>query len=130
MTSVEECIASELRSLHHYIVNSEETLLTAVAKEEGIFKEQVEGKEEYKKRVDAEKKEEVESMKLHGQFERDTKDLKTEESWNWLSKGYLKRETESLITSAQDQALNTNSIKKSIYLTCINIRLVLIFAQS
>ena len=79
MTSVEECIASELGSLHHYIVNSEETLLTAVAKEEGIFKEQVEGKEEYKKRVDAEKKEEVESMKLHGQFERDTKDLKTEE---------------------------------------------------
>ena len=115
LTSVEECIASELRSLHHYIVTSEETLLTAVAKEEGIFKEQVEGKEEYKKRGDAEKKEEVESMKLHGQFERDTKDLKTEESWNWLSKGYLKRETESLITAAQDQALNTNSIKKSIY---------------
>ena len=59
--------------------------MTAVAKEEGIFKEQVEGKEEYKKRVDAEK-EEVESMKLHGQFERDTKDLKTKESRNWLSK--------------------------------------------
>ena len=56
----------------------------------------------------------MESMNLHGQFERDTKDLKTEESWNWLSKGYLKRETESLITAAQDQALNTNSIKKSI----------------
>ena len=54
LTSIEECIASELRSLHHYIVNSEETLLTAVAKEEGIFKERVEGKEEYKKRVDAE----------------------------------------------------------------------------
>ena len=57
----------------------------------------------------------MESMKLHGQCERDTKDLKTEESWNWLSKGYLKRYTESLITAAQDQALNTNSIKKSIY---------------
>ena len=41
LSSVEECIARELRSLHHYIVNSEETLLTAVAKEEGIFKEQV-----------------------------------------------------------------------------------------
>ena len=53
MTSIEECIASELRGLHHYI-NSEETLLTAVAKEEGIFKERVEGKEGYKKRVDAE----------------------------------------------------------------------------
>ena len=34
--------------------------MTAVAKEEGIFKEQVERKEEYKKRVDAEKTEEVE----------------------------------------------------------------------
>ena len=54
-----------MRSLHHYIVNSEETLLTAVAKDEEIFKEQVEGKEEYKKRIDAEK-EELESMKLHG----------------------------------------------------------------
>ena len=51
----------------------------------------------------------------NGQFERDTKDLKTGESWNWLSKDYLKRETESLTTAAQDQALNTNSIKKSIY---------------
>ena len=58
---------------HHYILNSEETLLTAVAKEEGIFKERVEGKEEYKKWVDAEKKEEVGSMKLHRQFERDTR---------------------------------------------------------
>ena len=54
-------------------------------------------------------------MKLNGQFERDTKDLETKNSWNWLSKGYLKFGTENLITSAQDQALNTNSIKKRIY---------------
>ena len=33
----------------------------------------------------------------------------------WLAIGDLKRETESLIVAAQDQALNTNSIKKSIY---------------
>ena len=89
--------------------------MTAVAKEEGIFKEQVERKEEYKKRVDAEKTEEVEKNETpRAVRERDTKDLKTEESCNWLSKGYLKRETESLITSAQDQALNSYSIKKSI----------------
>ena len=54
-------------------------------------------------------------MKLHGQLEKDTETLKLEESWNWLRKGVLKRETESLICAAQEQALNTNSIKKEIY---------------
>ena len=54
-------------------------------------------------------------MKLHGQFERETKELKTEESWNWIKNGDLKRETESLIMAAQEQALNTNAVKKNIY---------------
>ena len=42
-------------------------------------------------------------MKLHGQFENQTAEIKTEESWNWLSKGDLKRETESLLMAAQEQ---------------------------
>ena len=54
-------------------------------------------------------------MKLHGQFEKDTEKMKVGESWNWLSKGELKRETESLLMAAQEQALNTNSVKKEIY---------------
>ena len=54
-------------------------------------------------------------MKLHGQFERKTEEIKTEMSWNWLTKGDLKREIESLLIAAQDQALNTNSVKKDIY---------------
>ena len=49
-------------------------------------------------------------------FERDTKDCKNKDlSWTWLANGDLKRETESLMIAAQDQALNTNSIEKSIY---------------
>ena len=54
-------------------------------------------------------------MKLHGQFEKDTEAVKTKESWDWLRCGDLKRETEALIMAAQEQALNTNSIKKNIY---------------
>ena len=40
------------------------------------------------------------SMKLHGQFERDTGNKKSEKSWHWLRNGTLKRETESLLPAA------------------------------
>ena len=110
MISVEECWASELRSLDHYIANSHETLLKAVAKEEELDGDKIEGKEEYKKRIEEGKKKKFKGMKLHGQFEKDTEQLKVGESWNWLSKGELKRETESLISAVQEQALNTNAV--------------------
>ena len=115
LIGVEDCVGGELRNVHHYLANSHEVLLAAVAKEEGLEKESIEKKERYKERIEREKMEELERMKLHGQFERDTKELKCEKTWNFLSKGDLKRETESLITAAQEQALNTNAISKNIY---------------
>ena len=39
---------------------------------------------------------------------------KEERTWDWLRKGRLKKETEGLITAAQDQALRRNSIKHRI----------------
>ena len=50
----------------------------------------------------------------HGQFFRATEEDRDERTWHWLRKGKLKKETEGLITAAQDQALRTNSIKHRI----------------
>ena len=115
LIGVEECVASEIRGMHYYLVNSEEILLKAVVKEHNIDERVIEGRSEYNRRIQKEKEEVVSAMKLHGQFEEATKDIKSEESWTWLSKGVLKRETESLIMAAQEQALNTNSVKRNIY---------------
>jgi hypothetical protein len=115
LIGVEDCVGGELRSVHHYLSNSHEELLKLVAKEEGLDNNSLEEKAQYKKRIEEEKMKGLTNMKLHGQHERDTKHLKSEKTWNFLSKGDLKRETESLILAAQEQALNTNAVKKNIY---------------
>ena len=43
-------------------------------------------------------------MPLYGQFVRQSQDQRNDETWTWLKEGELKRETESLIVAAQDQA--------------------------
>ena len=51
---------------------------------------------------------------LHGQFVRQTKEVGNWDRWQWLGNGTLKRETESLIFAAQEQAIRTNVIKGKI----------------
>ena len=45
---------------------------------------------------------------LHDQYLRQTKEVKSEQSWVWLQNGDLKRETESLIVAGQNQSIRTN----------------------
>ena len=76
LISVEECCAAELRSIDFYLANSEEELLKVVARLEKLGKDKIESKKDYNKRIEQEKTDQLRSMKLHGQFERDTDDKK------------------------------------------------------
>ena len=51
---------------------------------------------------------------LHGQFLRQTEEIRDDVTWDWLRNGDLKKETEGMITAAQDQALRTNAIKAKV----------------
>ena len=56
----------------------------------------------------------MEEKQLHGYFNRQTQEISHQKIWTWLRKGNLKRETESLIIAAQDNAIRTNYIKAKI----------------
>ena len=72
--SVEECCAAELRSIGFYLANREEELLKVVARLEKLGKDKTESKKDYSNRIEQEKMDQLRSIKLHGQFERDTGD--------------------------------------------------------
>ena len=61
--------------------------------------------------MQAERKRKLLEKPLHSQFFKATTNVREHRTWSWLCRGQLKKETEGLITAAQDQALRTNSIK-------------------
>ena len=41
--------------------------------------------------------------------------MRNKRSWDWLKNSYLKKETESTIVAAQDQALCTRNLRNAVY---------------
>ena len=80
LISVEECCGAELRSIDFYLANSEEELLKAVVRLEKLGKDKIESKKDYNNRIEQEKMDQLGSMKLYGQFERDTDDKNADKS--------------------------------------------------
>ena len=97
--------------MERYVQSSEEELLKAVREEDTGSQETATS---FKVRRRAENTQEWKEKALHGQFLKETEDQKNEETWKWLKEGSLKRETEALITAAQDHGIRTNYIKANI----------------
>ena len=58
--------------------------------------------------------EDWEKKVLHGQYLRQTKEVRSDQCWAWLQNGDLERETESLIVAAQNQSIRTTIVKAKI----------------
>ena len=67
-----------------------------------------------KKQKKKERHKQWKENQLHGKFARETEEVRIGDTWGWIRKGYLKKETEGFIFAAQEQALRTNWIRKNI----------------
>ena len=118
LISIEDCVRCEEANLSQYVQNSEEWLLKEVAEMELVSS--VETAEDYKKRIDLERKESLKSKPLHGKFINIVDDLAEEgyvdldRSWQWLKGGFLTKALEIFIMAAQEQALATKWRKSTI----------------
>ena len=60
------------------------------------------------------RKQTYEKKQIYGRFKRLINSISYEKTLTWLRKGNPKRETESLLIAAQDNAMRTNHIKAKI----------------
>ena len=80
---------------------------------EGLIKED-EDPQVYKERTSKSWMDKCQNKPMHGKFLRQTKDLSSNGTWQWLQGGELKKETEGMIMAAQDQALRTRYIERAL----------------
>ena len=57
------------------------------------------------------RKQKWEEKQIYGRFKRLINNISHEKTWMWLRKGNFKREKESLLIAAQNNAIRTNQIK-------------------
>ena len=111
MISIEDCVELAIRGLEVYVYGNEERLIQAARgdKIDGLEAASALKRSKKEKRLaDWEKK------VLHGQYLRQTKEVRSDQSWAWLQNGDLKRETESLTVAAQNQSIKKNPVKAKI----------------
>ena len=108
LISIEDCVELAIRGLEVYIHGSEERLMQAARgdKIDGLEVPSVSKRSKKDKRL-----EDWEDKVLHGQYLRQTKEVRSDQCWAWLQDEDLKRETEIFIVAAQNQSIRKNLVK-------------------
>ena len=111
LISIEDSVELAIRGLEVHVHGSEERLIQATRgdKIDGLEAASFLKRSKKKKRL-----EDWEMKVLHGQYLRQTKEVRRDQCWAWLQNGDLKRETESLIVAAQNQSIRTTIVKAKI----------------
>ena len=111
MISIDDCVELAIRGLKVYGHGSEERLIQ-VARGDKI--NDLEAASVLKRSKKKKRLEDWEKKVLHGQYLRQTKEVRSDQCWTWLHNGDMNRETESLIVAAQNQSIRTNLVKAKI----------------
>ena len=105
LASIEDSVDASIQRLEDYIEQHERGLITTIRNDTDNT---ING------RMTTTRKQKWEEKLLNGRFKRLINNISHQKTWTWLRKGNLKRETESLLIAAQENAIRTNHIKARI----------------
>ena len=114
LITIEDCVELAIRGLEVYVHGSDERLIQAArgSKIDGLEAASVLKRSKKEKRL-----EDWEKKVVHGQYFRQTKEVRSDQFWACLQNGDLKRETESLIVAAQNQSIRPIIVNYSFIVT-------------
>ena len=111
LASIEDTVDASIQRLEDYIEKHERGLITTIRNDTDNT---IDERQQLGNKMTTTRKQKWEGKQLYGRFKRLINNISHQKTWTWLRKGNLKRETESLLIAAQDNAIRTNHIKARI----------------
>ena len=105
LASIEDSVDASIQRLEDYIQKHDGGLITTIRNDTDKTMDN---------RMTIARKQKWESKLLHGHFKRLINNISDDKTWTWLIKGNFKRETESLLIAAENNAVRSNNIKARI----------------